>query len=111
MPRLQVRVSLFLSLATKLTKHFCAPALLPCLLMVSVPSLAQNTGLSPFNQFSNTGGGIDTINLGNLNVHMEIPLRSLGAYGPTASASLVMDSMVTVAGISPHFFLSPLALS
>src|SRR6266478_6150445 len=54
------------------------------------------TGTPAFNAFSHAGGGIDTINLGNLNVHMDVPLRSLGAYGPRASATLEADSVSTV---------------
>ena len=49
MPRLRFRVSLFLFLATTLTKRLAAFAVLPCLLMISVDGAAQTTGLPPFN--------------------------------------------------------------
>jgi RHS repeat-associated protein len=63
---------------------------------VTGASFAQNTGFPPFNDFSKAGGGIDTINLANLNVHLEVPIRSLGAYGPKASVGLVLDTLTTV---------------
>src|ERR1700730_5466700 len=96
MPRLQVRVSLFLSLATKLTKRLAAFALLSVLVMYPVCGFAQDagTGTPAFNSFSHARGGIDVINLGNLNVHLDIPMQSLGAYGPEASTKLVMDSLI-----------------
>jgi hypothetical protein len=74
----------------RLSSAFCF------ILFLTAFAIAQNTGVPPFNSFSSVGGGIDTINLGNLNVHMEIPLHSLGAYGPTASAGLVLDSLITI---------------
>ena len=78
-------------------KRLLSLVFLLCLLTASLGSFAQDTGTGTpaFNSFSHAGGGIDTINLGNLNVHIEIPMRSLGAYGPTASATLVMDSLLT----------------
>src|ERR1700674_4967645 len=62
----------------RLSSAFCFHPFLPAL------PVAQDTGTGPpgFNSFSNAGGAIDTINLGNLNVHLDIPMRSLGAYGP-----------------------------
>jgi hypothetical protein len=51
-----------------------------------------NQGPPTIGLTSNAGGGIDTINLANLDINLSIPLNSLGAYGPKATASLVMNS-------------------
>src|SRR5258707_8393092 len=90
-------------------KRLLSLVVLLCLLTASL-SLAQNTGLPPFNSFSNAGGGIDTINLGNLNVHLSIPMRSLGAYGPQARTALVMDSLVYITS-PPSLIWSPAPFS
>src|SRR5260370_1265388 len=75
-------------------KRLLSLVFLLTILLVTSVGFAQDpgTGTPAFDSFSHAGGGIDTINLGNLNVHMEIPLRSLGAYGPKAYANLEMDS-------------------
>ena|ERR1700674_258736 len=49
-------------------------------------------GIPPFSLQSNAGGGIDSINLGNLDIFLSIPLNSNGGYGPKSSAALVMES-------------------
>src|SRR5229473_4711527 len=54
-------------------------------------SLTQ--GVPPFSLQTQAGGGIDSINMGNLDVHLTVPLNALGAYGPKAATALVMDSM------------------
>jgi RHS repeat-associated protein len=41
---------------------------------------------------SSAGGGIDMINLSNLSINLSVPINSLGAYGPKATSSLVMNS-------------------
>jgi len=56
MPRLQVRVSLFVSLATKVTRPLVVSAFLSLLLMHPICTQAQSTGLPPFSQFSSAGG-------------------------------------------------------
>jgi hypothetical protein len=68
------------------------------LLSCSVALNAQQVieGAPAFNQFATYGGGGDEINLGTLDIHRDIPLRSLGAYGPQASAKLVVDTGVSV---------------
>src|ERR1700730_8727276 len=109
MPRLQVRISLSLSFATRLTKRLAAFAFFSVLIMCPVCGFAQDTGTGTpaFNSFSNAGGGIDTINLGNLNVHMEIPMRSQGAYGPSASASLILDSLMGPPPLGNPSYIQP----
>jgi hypothetical protein len=51
-----------------------------------------NQGPPTIGLTSSAGGGIDTINLANLDINLTIPLNSLGAYGPKATSSLVMNS-------------------
>ena len=72
-----------------------APLVTLCILTTAT---AQNTGpittqgIPPFSLESNAGGGIDSINLGNLGILLNIPINSNGVYGPKASASLMMES-------------------
>jgi RHS repeat-associated protein len=61
--------------------------------LMCCPAHAQlPLGTPVFNQFSHSGDGGGEVNVSNLDIHIEIPLRSLGAYGPPASAKLVMDT-------------------
>jgi len=64
-----------------------------------VPSvLAQDSapittqGIPPFSLISHAGGGIDSINLGDLGILLTIPINSNGPYGPKSSATLTMES-------------------
>ena len=49
-------------------------------------------GIPPFSLISHDGGGIDSINLGNLNVLLSIPVNGNGVYGPKVSTALEMES-------------------
>ena len=54
------------------------------------------TGIPPFQSF---GGGPDVINLGNLNVHLSVPVFSRAGRGIPFSYALAYDSSVwSVAG-------------
>jgi RHS repeat-associated protein len=58
--------------------------------------LAQETGSvlgqPTFQKYINVGGGVDEVNVGDLTVHVSIPLTNKGSYGPPVGASLNMDS-------------------
>jgi len=62
-----------------------------CLSQISSPPQTTQ-GIPPFSLDSNAGGGIDTINLGNLGMLLTIPINSNGVYGPKSSATLKMES-------------------
>jgi RHS repeat-associated protein len=49
-------------------------------------------GIPPFSLISHAGGGLDSINLGNLGILLSIPINSNGPYGPKSSATLLMES-------------------
>jgi RHS repeat-associated protein len=56
----------------------------------SAPITTQ--GIPPFSLISHAGGGIDSINLGDLSLLLSIPINSNGPYGPKSSATLLMES-------------------
>jgi RHS repeat-associated protein len=68
-------------------------------MLCAVPAVTAQTlppvttqGMPPFSLVSNAGGGIDSINLGNLGILLTIPINSNGIYGPKSSAALMMES-------------------
>ncbi len=70
------------------------------LLLSSAPLLAQSaTGIPPFSSFG--GGRFDAVNLGNLNVHLDIPILTKAGRGIPFSYALSYDSLVwTPVGVS-----------
>jgi RHS repeat-associated protein len=56
----------------------------------SAPITTQ--GIPPFSLISHAGGGIDSINLGDLSILLSIPINSNGPYGPKSSGTLMMES-------------------
>ena len=63
------------------------------LLAVCHGAFAQsNTGVQPFGSF--TGGGLDTINVRNGNLHISIPILSKSGRGLPFSYSLSYDSTI-----------------
>jgi hypothetical protein len=62
-----------------------------------------DTGFPAFGTFSKAGEGIDTVNLSNLNVHLSLPLRSLGAGGMRAAVSMEMDSSSSYVGAGIYY--------
>ena len=64
-----------------------------CLLLLSAFSCAQVlTGTPPFNSFG--GSSLDMINLGNLNIHVTIPIVSRPGRGLPFNYSLTYDSSI-----------------
>jgi RHS repeat-associated protein len=57
-----------------------------------IPGPLTTQGAPPFSLQSNAGGGIDSINLGNLDILLSIPINSNGVYGPQSSATMRMES-------------------
>jgi hypothetical protein len=67
---------------------------LPVWFLVCSSVYAQNSGVG-FPQYgSMQQGGIDAINLQNLNAHFEIPVVSVPGRGTNFNYSLVYDSLV-----------------
>jgi RHS repeat-associated protein len=65
------------------------------LLLLSISRLAltqSNTGLQPFGTFS--GGGVDTVNVRNGNLHISIPILSKAGRGLPFSYNLSYDSTI-----------------
>src|ERR1700732_4372356 len=76
------------------------------LLATLLPTLAMgqaNTGFPQHGTFSNAGGGIDTIDLSSLNIHLSVPLRSLSPGGMSASLSLEIDSSSVMASGTNYY--------
>lgn len=69
-------------------------ALLICLFATSAPSFAQSTltGFPSFNSFQS--GVVDSVNDGNLNVHITIPLVTKRGVGMPFVASFAIDSTI-----------------
>lgn len=65
------------------------------LLLLAGPQLrAQQTGLPPFGSFQ--AGGLDTINLQNVNVNFSIPIVTSPGRGQTFSLPIVYDSLIWI---------------
>lgn len=62
------------------------------LMICSAPCFAQvQTGTPPFGSF---GGGLDIVNLGNLNVHLNVPIYSRAGRGTPFTYSLGYDTSI-----------------
>jgi hypothetical protein len=65
---------------------------LSCFFSSNLTAQAPGTGLYPFGSFDYRG--FDSINIGNLNVHFEIPIVSKPGRGQAFGYSLVYDGLV-----------------
>ena len=68
-------------------KTLCSLTLLMATLLPVFAFAQITTGFPPYGTFAGTGGGIDTIDLSSLNIHLAVPLRSLGAGGAQSQAA------------------------
>jgi hypothetical protein len=71
--------------------NLAAIALALCVLIPASASAQVTTGTPPFASF---GGGPDVINLGNLNVHLDVPVRQKSGRGLDFSYDLTYDNSV-----------------
>lgn len=67
-----------------------------CLLPIQIFAQAGGTGLYTFGSFDNRG--FDTVNIGNLNVHFEVPIVNKPGRGLPFQYSLVYDGLIWSAG-------------
>jgi len=81
--------------------------MLICLIGAQFVSAQANTGFPQHGTFSNAGGGIDTIDLSSLNVHLSLPLRSLSAGDMPAVAKLVVDNSAIPISSPFHYQWNP----
>ena len=86
----------------RLVMSFCVSLIL--LSFIPLAHSQDATGLPPFGTFNRDQ--IDTINVGNLNVHFQFPLFTKQGRGLNYTANIVHDNMVSVGPQPPQGYPS-----